>query len=190
MSWSKGNLILGWTAAQDHPALAEVRFQVLERLTETWEIVRLFLSPDSNQPGEKKSHTFILINRFVFCCREWPTPASKIQHVSSLMLCLWKERKFSLGAHPERSYPHWQFLLSLSAQTRWQLRISWCTQPTRSKSDIDPFWSWTRYGATGLQLWLFPQVSSQFWSLKHGQLCEYYPVSHYFFTPYYLTSTK
>ncbi|XP_029684184.1 leukemia inhibitory factor receptor isoform X3 [Takifugu rubripes] len=37
MSWLKGDLILGWTAAQDHPALAEVRFRVHERLTETWE---------------------------------------------------------------------------------------------------------------------------------------------------------
>ncbi|XP_056894821.1 interleukin-12 receptor subunit beta-1-like isoform X2 [Takifugu flavidus] len=37
MSWLKGDLILGWTAAQDHPALAEVRFRVHERLAETWE---------------------------------------------------------------------------------------------------------------------------------------------------------
>ncbi|XP_056894938.1 LOW QUALITY PROTEIN: uncharacterized protein LOC130529063 [Takifugu flavidus] len=37
MSWLKGDLTLGWTAVQDHPALAEVRFRVHERLAETWE---------------------------------------------------------------------------------------------------------------------------------------------------------
>lgn len=53
MSWLKGDLILGWMAAEDHPALAEVRFRVVKRLLETWEIVRMFFDfpPNSNQPG-------------------------------------------------------------------------------------------------------------------------------------------
>lgn len=37
-----------------------------------------------------------LIHFCFFCCREWPTPASKIPNVSSLMLCLAKKIKFVL----------------------------------------------------------------------------------------------
>lgn len=61
----------------------------------------------------------------------------------------------------------------LSEQTKSQLRISENTQPTIFKSDIDPLGSWTHCGATGLQLWLFLQVSHKCWVLEKGQSTDY-----------------
>lgn len=45
MAWLKDDLILGWPAAEDHPALAEVHLQIHESSSEPLEIVRQFLIP-------------------------------------------------------------------------------------------------------------------------------------------------
>lgn len=60
------------------------------------------------------------------------------------MLCVWKERKFSLGAHPERSYPHLIFLIctdqmtveNLLKHTAYQIQIR-----HRSIRVLNPLWS-------------------------------------------------
>uniref|UniRef100_A0A671V1S4 Fibronectin type-III domain-containing protein n=1 Tax=Sparus aurata TaxID=8175 RepID=A0A671V1S4_SPAAU len=40
MSWLKNNLSLSWTAVEEYPALAEVRFRRLEHPTDSWETIQ------------------------------------------------------------------------------------------------------------------------------------------------------
>lgn len=46
MSWLKNNLKLSWIAAEDYPALTEIRFRRAERPSESWEYVRKTLLPN------------------------------------------------------------------------------------------------------------------------------------------------
>lgn len=46
MSWLKKNLKLSWIAAEDYPALTEIRFRRAEHPSESWEYVRKTLIPN------------------------------------------------------------------------------------------------------------------------------------------------
>lgn len=90
MSWLKNNLSLSWSAAEEYPALAEVRFRRHEHPTDSWETVRQI-----SLLNFCRCFFFLHIkwhlNLHHSCCyREWQIPHMRPLNVSSVMFHIFR----------------------------------------------------------------------------------------------------